>query len=116
MILWLVCLFVTNIYSVLKIFSESLFEVSQSITFAISQLIEFCNFPRLLSLWTKTVSSAKSLVFIKFQFGKSFINNKKNNGPEIELCGTPELIDFKDDLVFPPWMYCILLERYDCIN
>jgi len=38
-------LFVINIYFVLEIFSESLFAVSQSITFVISQLAEFCKFP-----------------------------------------------------------------------
>jgi len=43
-------LFVINIYFVLEIFSESLFAVSQSITFVISRLTEFCYFPRLLLL------------------------------------------------------------------
>ena len=46
----LTCLFVINTYFVLEIFSKSLFAVSQSITFVISWLTEFCNFPRLLSL------------------------------------------------------------------
>jgi len=43
-------------------FSESLFADSQFITFVISRLTEFCNFSRLFSLCTKTVSSAKSIV------------------------------------------------------
>ena len=68
----LTCLFAINIYFVLEIFSESSFAaIGQSITFVIP---EFCNFPGLLSLWTKTVSSAKSLVFIKFEFDKPFVN------------------------------------------
>jgi len=40
---------------------------------------------------------------MKLEFGKSFINNKKNKGPKIEPWGTSEIIDFKDDLVFPSW-------------
>jgi len=70
------CLFVINIYFILEIFSESLFVLSQSIVSVISQLNEFCHFSRLLSLWNKTASSVKSIVFIKFEFGKSFINNQ----------------------------------------
>jgi len=51
------------------------------ITFVISRLTEFCNFSRLLfSLCTETVSSAKSIVFMKLEFGKSFINIKKTKG------------------------------------
>jgi len=29
------------------------------------------------------------------------MKNKKNKGPKIEPWRTPEIIDFKDDLVFP---------------
>ena len=83
----LTCLFVINIYFVLEMFSESLFAISQSTTFVISWLTEFCNFPRLLSLWTNTVSSAKSILFIEFDFGKSFTNIKKNSGPKIDPWG-----------------------------
>jgi len=98
----LACVFMTNIYFVLEIFNESLFAFNQSIAFVISQFKEFCNFSRLLSLRTKTVSSAKNIVFIRFEFGKSFINNKKNEGPKIEPWGTQAIIDFKDDVVLPP--------------
>jgi len=42
-----------------------------------------------------------SVVFIEFDFGKSLINIKNNNGAKIESWGTPEIIEFKDDLVFP---------------
>jgi len=31
----------------------------------------------------------------------SFVNIKKNNDPKIKPWGTPEIIDFKDILVFP---------------
>ena len=44
----------------------------------------------------------KSILFTEFDFGKSFINIKKNNGPKIDPWGTPEMIEFKDDLIFPP--------------
>jgi len=53
-----------------------------------------CNFTRLLSLWTKTISSAKSIVIIEFDFGKSFININERNGPKIEFWGAPEMIEF----------------------
>ena len=65
------------IYSYTKVLVSQSFAVSQSIAFVISWLTEFCTFPRLLSLWTKTVSPAKSILFIEFDFGKSFINIKK---------------------------------------
>ena len=104
------CLFVITIYFVLEILSESLFAVSQSIACVISQLSELFKFPRLLSLWTKTVSSAKSIVLIKFECGKWFINNKKDKGLKSSLGGP------NGDLVFPSWMYCFLSERYDCLN
>ena len=80
-------LFVINIYFVLEIFSESLFAVSQSITFVISRLTEFCNFPWLLLPWTKTVSSAKSIVFIEIDFCKLFINIKKTMGLKLSPGG-----------------------------
>jgi len=38
---------------------------------------------------------------MEFDFCKSFINIKINNGPKIEPWGTAEIIEFKDDLVFP---------------
>jgi len=31
-----------------------------------------------------------------------FINIKKNNGPKIDPWGTPDIIEFEDDLIFPP--------------
>jgi len=69
--LFAVKIFSESLFAV-NIFSESLFAVSQSDTFAVSQsdtfaisrATEFCNFSKLLSLWTKTVWSVKSMVFI----------------------------------------------------
>ena len=46
----------------------------------------------IFSLWKNTfVSSANILILPKGQqFGKSLINNRKNNGPSTEPCGTPQ--------------------------
>jgi len=74
-----------------------------AITFVISQLTEFCKFPRLLTLCIETSSPVKSIVFIRFDVGKSFTHKNKNNEPKIESCGTLAKIDFIDYFVSPPW-------------
>jgi len=65
---------VIDIYVVFEMFRESLLAVNQSNAFALSRLIEFYNIFKLLSLCTKTVPSAKSIAFIRYDLGKSFLN------------------------------------------
>jgi len=43
------------------------------------------------------------------------MNSKENNGPKIKPVGTLETFPL-DDLLFPLWTYCFLLERYDCMH
>jgi len=51
---------------------------------------------------TRLVSSANNLEVIFFKKkGKSLIKIKKNKGPKIEPCGTPNFISLKDDLELP---------------
>ena len=54
------------------------------------------------NLNNKLISCAVFLDLRKeFDFGKSFINIE-NNGPKIDPWVTPEIIECKDDLIFPP--------------
>jgi hypothetical protein len=46
----------------------------------------------------KFVSSANNRCFVLFrQRGKSLMYNKRNNDPNIELCGTPHFIKRSDE-------------------
>jgi len=81
---------VINLHFVSDIYSENVFAVNQSATLAISRLTEFLNFSKLLSLGTKSVSSTKCIVFMRFEVNKSFINSKKDNGFKIESLGISE--------------------------
>ena len=47
---------------------------------------------------TRQVSSAKNLGRQLVEFGKSFINNKNNNGPRDDPCATPYVIGSTLDL------------------
>jgi len=56
---------------------------------------QLCNFPRLLSLSIKNVSSAKSILFMEFDFGKSFIIIKKKMGLTLSLEGPQKQLNLK---------------------
>jgi hypothetical protein len=56
--------------------------------------------------WIEFVSSANNRGFVLFrQCGKSLMYNKKNNGPNIEPCGTPHFIKRSDENEFFIWHF-----------
>ena len=57
----------------------------------------------ILSLWKKTLVSSANIRTLPVgqQFGKSFMNMRKNKGPRTEPWGTPQDIERVFDLEFP---------------
>ena len=64
---------------------------------------------------TSQVSSAKSFGRQLVEFGKSFINNKNNNGPRDDSCATAYVIGSTFDLWSLIKVYCFRYKK-DFIN
>ena len=83
-----------NINSVLATLRLSLFAINHFLRFSKSELTAVSRSVIEFAEAVKFVSSANNRGFALFrrQCGKSLMSNKKNNGPNIEPCGTPHFI------------------------
>ena len=83
---------------VLDVFKESLFALNHSEIFSSSEFTFENNVLMFLPEKKRFVSSANRMnLRIAEEKHKSFIYTRNSNGPNIDPCGTPQLIHFNSD-------------------